>query len=152
MKKIFKYKFYLIALSLILILVSTVFYSRIKDKTEIMKVSEYLISSFIAELPEINKNLPHKVDANTELLSIKFEGNTVFSRYRITKEYSEKIIKLKNQSDLILEIKTNECNEKLKIALIDAGIDLINTYEDPNGNSLFNVALNSIECTSNQGK
>ena len=131
------------------------FISYLKDqrsKTQVMKIEQYVLNSFITELPDINKNLPYQVDANTELISINYKNKKIVSRYRLSKESSEIISGTLNLSGFMSQIKTKECKEKSKIVLIDAGIDLINTYEDPNGKILINLPLNSVECAPQQSQ
>jgi len=48
------------------------------SKEVIITLKDYILGSFLNELPEINKRLPHKIDSQTTLMSIKYENNKIF--------------------------------------------------------------------------
>jgi hypothetical protein len=47
----------------------------------VISLRDYLLRSLISELPDINKNLPIKIDDQTSLLSVSFNNNNIISIY-----------------------------------------------------------------------
>ena len=114
-----------------------------KKKEVIISLKDYILSSFLAELPEINKNLPHKIDGETTLLSIKFENNKVLSVYElnsksVSREFLEKIR---------LAIQKQVCDDEVKRKLLDVDIDFLNRYQNSTVDLKFEIPINRSICS-----
>jgi hypothetical protein len=137
--------------SAILILLAgyfVIFYNRSSERQEEVEISlrDYLLRSFISELPEINKKLPYKIDNYTILNSIKYEDSKILSTYKLTNYNSNS-----EESDFftktikpILQKKT--CTDEVKTNLLDVGIEFLDVYKDPEGAVILEVLSNSNLC------
>lgn len=89
-----------------------------------MTLSDYIINSFVAELPEINARLPYKIDPQTTLLSVEYSDFKITTRYElndITKNYlitNENKLKIKN------------CKNDTKNKLLEANVEFIDKYQN----------------------
>lgn len=135
-----------------LILAAGVMYASVQrnshqDNTITVSAKDYLLSSFLNELPIINSKLPFKIDANTVLLSIEYSDNKVLSRYKILNYKLE--IKSDQQyiKNLTLNLRKQECLDDVKKNLIDVGVDFLNRYEDIQGAVMFDVLINKALCS-----
>lgn len=140
----------LIGLIIIILGVTLYWYLAVKDKQSkevIVSAKQYLISSFVAELPEINKRLPHKIDQSTSLLSIQFQNEKVVSRYEISDQNVIDQIK-KSTEQYKLHLKKQACLDNLKDKLLEVDVEFLDAYLDPKGNIIFDVSVNKPICTA----
>lgn len=140
-----------IAVILLTLLFGTIFslYSKIEDKhngASTMTLREYFVQSFISELPEISKNLPHKVDNITTLLSIEYLNGKIISRYQL-----DNIDKnTKTITDFINKIKPilikQACSDEAKSKLLEVDVEFIEKYQDPKGAAIFEATIKRLDC------
>lgn len=111
-------------------------------KEIIITMKEYVLGSFLNELPEINKNLPNKIDSHTTLNLIKYEDKKVVSIYEIASNAvgDDVIDKIKPL------LKKQACKDEMKRNLLEVDIDLLDRYQNTNGNTLFEVTISKAEC------
>jgi hypothetical protein len=112
------------------------------SKEVIINVKEYILGSFLNELPEINKKLPHKIDGQTTLISIRYENNKILSIYElpiyvISDEFLNKIKP---------SIRKQACGDEMKKKLLEVDVVFLDRYQNPTGDVLFEVLLNKSEC------
>lgn len=112
-----------------------------------MSLKEYLLATFLAELPEINRNLPHKLDENTDLLSIRYQDGKVINTYRLVDRSSadfsdpEFIRKAKNT------LQKQGCMSEAKKRLLDVDVDFLERYQDADDKLIFEFLLNRSVCS-----
>ena len=104
---------------------------------------DYILEGFLVELPEINKKLPHKIDKETTLISIKYENNKILSVYElasqgVNREFLEKIEPA---------IKKQECDDDMKKKFLDVDIDFLNRYQNSMGGVIYEILVNSSICS-----
>lgn len=109
----------------------------------IVSLRDYILSSFLTELPEINKNLPHRIDKSTTLVSIKFENNKILSTYELTSNN----ISRQAFEKIELAIKNQTCEDEIKSKLLDVDVDFLNRYQNPNGDLIFEVLVSRTTCS-----
>ena len=118
-----------------------------KDKEVVMTYRDYLVSTFISELPEINKRLPHKIDDKTILLSIDFSNGIIISQYQLYNSFD--ITALKDlELEIIPVLKKNICLDEIKRNLIDVNINFLEKYLNPTGFSIFEFTVSKPDCQS----
>lgn len=113
------------------------------SKEIVISLREYILGSFLNELPEINKKLPHKIDDQTTLLSIKYENNKILNIYElgassISDDFLDKIKP---------SIKKQACDDAMKKKLLEVNIDILDRYKNPNGDILFEIVLTKSICS-----
>jgi hypothetical protein len=111
-----------------------------KDEV-VLSVKDYLLNSFESELPGINKNLPHKIDDQTILLSISVQNGKVISVYQVDATAGLKLEK--SRSALIKQ----ECSDGLKKQLLDVDVNFINRYQDLLGKIVFELEIDNNICS-----
>jgi hypothetical protein len=125
--------------------ISYSFFNKKDDKKQevILSIKDYVLNSFLAELPEINKNLPHRIDSETTLLSIKFENNKILSVYELT----SKSISREFLGKIELAIQKQVCEDEMKRKLIDVDIDFLNRYQNATLDLKFEIPINRSICS-----
>ena len=113
------------------------------DKQIVITMREYVLGSFLNELPEINKNLPSKIDNYTTLNIIKYEDEKIVSIYELS-SYS---FSLDFFDKIKLHLKNQACKDEMKRNFLEVDIDLLEKYLSPTGDILFEVAISKEECT-----
>ena len=116
-----------------------------KDDTKqevILSIKDYVLNSFLAELPEINKNLPHKIDNETTLVSIKFEKNKILSVYELTSNS----ISRQTLEKVETAIKKQSCEDEMKSKLLNVDVDFLNRYQNSNGELIYEVLISRANC------
>lgn len=113
------------------------------SKEVLVSLRNYVVGSFLNELPEINKKLPHKIDNQTTLISIGYENNNVLSvyelgAYSISNEFLDKI-----KPSIIKQA----CDDAMKKKLLDVDVDVLDRYQNPNGDMLFQIVLSKSICS-----
>ena len=73
----------------LIVLFSALFFSFAPKKQDpgkeiVITMREFVLGSFLNELPELNKKLPNKIDVYTTLNAIKYEENKIVSIYELT--------------------------------------------------------------------
>jgi len=129
----------------ILLTGSTIYFVRERNQDKqvvLISVKDYILSSFLSELPEINKKLPLQIDNETTLLSITYENNKILSIYRLTstdlgQEFIQRIIPA---------ITKQTCHDDMKRKFLDVDIDFLSRYQNPAGEVKFEVAVNKAIC------
>ena len=117
-----------------------------KDDTKqevIVSLRDYILSSFLSELPEINKNLPHKIDNETTLVSIKFEKNKILSVY----ELSSNSISRQKLERIEPAIKKQSCEDEMRSKLLNVDVDFLNRYQNSNGELIFEILISRNTCS-----
>lgn len=112
------------------------------SKEVIITLKEYILGSFLNELPEINKKLPHKIDGQTTLISMKYENNKILSVY----ELSTNVISSEFLDKIKPSIKKQACEDEIKKKLLEVDVVFLDRYKNLTGDILFEVALNKFEC------
>lgn len=116
-----------------------------KDDEVVMPLRDYVLNSFIAELPEINERLPYKIDNFTTLLSIKFLNGRVVSIYEIGDSNSNAPTK-----NLVEQIKPvlikQTCLDEARGKLLDVDVDFLEKYQNSKGDVLFEISINKSDC------
>jgi hypothetical protein len=119
-----------------------------QDKEVVMTLRDYLVSSFLAELPEINKNLPSKIDENTTLLSIDYSNGSVISRYELNGFIGDPH-SIKNFGDRLGPVlKKQTCLDELKSKLLKVDVEFLGKYQDSKGSVLFEISVKNSDCLS----
>jgi hypothetical protein len=118
-----------------------------RQNTEVvMTWRDSLVSSFVAELPEINKKLPYSIDASTTLLSIEYLNGKVVSRYRLVNvSDNEHMIKI-FVSRIQLALKMQTCSDDTKRKLLDVDVEFVEKYQNFKGEEAFEVVVNKSDC------
>ena len=132
----------------VLILFLSISYFHIKKSTEakeevLISLKDYLLSSFISELPAINKNLPYKIDNETTLISVSYEGEKILSVYELSK--------FENRNDFINKVepilKRQSCEDETKKKLLEVDVNFLNRYQNPSGFVIFELLLSRAICS-----
>ena len=118
-----------------------------KQETQhVMTLKDYLVSTFKSELPEINKNLPHKVDESTTLLSIEYTDGRVISRYKLSSP-TESNSSINFGGDKLKGILIKQvCDQEFKRKLLEVDTEFVEIYQNPDGKTAFEVAVNKTDC------
>lgn len=137
------FKYYLVVI-LFLIFFYYFFINKKDEKEEevIVSLRDYILTNFLSELPEINKNLPYKIDDETTLVSIKFEKNKILSVY----ELSSNSINRQALEKIETTIKKQSCEDEMKSKLLNVDIDFLNRYQNSNGELIYEVPISRINC------
>jgi hypothetical protein len=108
----------------------------------VITLKEYILGSFLNELPEINNRLPHKIDHQTTLISIKYENNKILSIYELSTVFigGEFLAKIKPS------IKKQACGDEMKKKLLEVDVVFLDRYQNSSGDVLFDVPLSKSEC------
>lgn len=114
-----------------------------------ISLKDYVLQSFVAELDSINKNLPHRIDADTTLLSINYINGKVVSKYMITTVVFSNEFKINFDTKIAPSIKSKTCSDEIKEKLIGAGIDLLEQYQDSKGKIISEILVNQESCNKN---
>lgn len=117
-----------------------------QEKDVVINVKKYIISSFVSELPDINKKLPHKVDENTTLNAIDYISGKVISRFEISHNNANSNIDPEKIRKTVLTLKKSACNDELRKTLLDVDVEFLDKYQDTNGVVLFDVSTNKSIC------
>lgn len=121
--------------------------TRDENETEItMTLSEYLLASFVAELPEINKNLPHTIDQDTTLISIEHTNGTITSNYVLTIDNHDGLASLDQESLLYSLLTKQVCTDEVKGMLLDVGAEFLERYQTSQGELIFEISVRSTDC------
>ncbi|NCA22877.1 MAG: hypothetical protein EBS86_17345 [Crocinitomicaceae bacterium] len=117
-----------------------------REKEVVMTLRDYLVNSFVAELAEINKNLPNKIDDNTTLLSIDYSNGRVISRYGLD-GFNGDPSSIKNFGDQLKStLKAEICSDELKSKLLSVDVEFLGKYQDPKGAVIFEINVKSSDC------
>ena len=111
----------------------------------VISLRDYLLSSLISELPDINKNLPIKIDDQTSLLSVSFNSNNVISIYEL--------VKFDGNINAIGEFKSalskQVCSDDMKKKLLDVDVNFLNRYKNQSGDIIFDILVTKEICLKN---
>lgn len=122
------------------------------SKTLTMSVRDYVLQSFLLELPDINKKLPYNIDDDTSLLNIDFKDNKVLFKYSLIKYKSNPETDQKIKDSILTSLKKQACEDEAKKRFIDSDIELINSYQDSNGILIFEFLTNKSNCSLTNNK
>ena len=138
------FKIYVILITVLLVITYSIFNKKDDTKQEvIVSLRDYILSSFLSELPEINKNLPNKIDNETTLVSIKFEKNKILSVY----ELSSNSISRQKLERIEPAIKKQSFEDEMRIKLLNVDVDFLNRYQNLNGELIFEVLISRTTCS-----
>ena len=116
-----------------------------KDDEVVIPLKDYVLNSFIAELPKINERLPYKIDNITTLLSVEFLNGRVVNTYEIGDSSSNTHTK-----NLVEKIKPmlikQTCLDEIKGKLLDIDVDFLEKYQNSKGDVLFEISINKSDC------
>lgn len=147
---IIKHKFLsIVLLSCLLIGIFAFFFisKRDENETEItMTLSEYLLASFVAELPEINKNLPYTIDQDTTLISIEHSKGTIISNYVLTMHNHDHFSSIYQESPLYSLLAKQVCTDEVKGMLLDVGAEFLERYQTSQGELIFEISVRNTDC------
>lgn len=116
------------------------------SKTLTLNLKDYLLSSFLAELPEINNKLPYAVDDNTVLLHIEYKNGKIIHLYELSKYKKNKDVEVKLFQTLVSELKERACADPIRENMLAAGIDFLSIYRDSAGQLVFEIETNQSSC------
>ena len=123
------------------------FYNKKNPSKEevVISLRDYLLGSFISELPDINNKLPLKIDNKTTLLSISYYNNNIVSVYELAKFDNDL-----NSIEKIKSILSKQvCDDDTKKKLLDVDVDFLNRYQNQSGDIIFEVLLTRAICSKN---
>lgn len=138
-------KLVIFVISIVLLIgISSLYFSKKEDsgKEIVITMREYVLGSFLNELSEINKKLPNKIDDHTTLNLIKYEDKKIVSVYELT----TKTISIDVVDKIKPLLKKQACKDEMKRNLLEVDIDLLDRYQNTNGNTLFEVTISKAEC------
>jgi hypothetical protein len=116
------------------------------DEVE-MSLKDYLLRSFIDELPQINAGLPLQLDADTVLLSVEYIDSRVVSRYLLTNYNLDASSDLFIRDQMIPALKKEACLDEVKRSLIESDVEFLMIYQDRDKSQIFEILLNREICT-----
>lgn len=108
----------------------------------VMTLKEYVLGSFLNELPEINKKLPYKIDTQTTLISIGYENNKILSVYQL----STYVISNEFLNKIKPSLKKQACGDEMKKKLLEVDVVFLDRYKNPTGDVLFDMTISKSEC------
>ncbi len=117
-----------------------------KSKTLTLSLKDYLLSSFLAELPEINNKLPHALDDNTVLLHIEYKNEKIIHLYELSRYKKNRAVEVKLFQTLVPELKERACADPIRQNMLAAGIDFLSVYRDSAGQMVFEIEINQSSC------
>ncbi len=136
---------------LVFSLLSCITYAFVYESNEnegevLVSLRNYLLNSFISELPEINKKLPQKIDEETLLISIQNDNGQVLTVYQLDniKAGDATNAKLINKAKPFLEKKG--CLDDIKKKLLDVDVNFLERYQDSEGRIIFEFLLTRTKC------
>lgn len=111
-----------------------------------MTLGEYLLASFVSELPEINKNLPHTIDQDTTLISIEHTNGIIISNYVLTMDNHDNLSSLDAKSPLYSLLTKQVCKDEVKSMLLDVGAEFLEKYQTSQGELIFEISVRNTDC------
>lgn len=121
--------------------------SESKSQTLTLSLRDYLLSSFLAELPDINKKLPYAIDNSTVLLSIEYKNEKIIHLYELPKYRKNKDSEAKLPQILGIALKRQACADPIRQNMLAAGIDFLSVYQDSAGQQIFEIPLDQSSCS-----
>lgn len=135
--------------AILLVLIAAFYFLQNKINTPkediVISLRDYLLSSLISELPDINKNLPTKIDNQTSLLSVSFNSNNILSIYEIAKFDGDINSMGKFKSTLSKQV----CSDDMKKKLLDVDVDFLNRYQNQSGDIILEILVTREMCSKN---
>jgi hypothetical protein len=117
-----------------------------QNETHTISIRDYLLNSFLNELPSINNKLPFQIDANTVLLSIEYIDSKIVSRYELKNFQTVSKFDAEYIKQLTYKLRQQECLDDVKKRLIDTDIEFLSKYQDSRGSEVFEVIFNKSIC------
>lgn len=118
-----------------------------QDKEIVMTLREYLVHSFVSELPEIKKNLPHRIDNHTTLLSIDYLNGKVVSRYQLDDIGNDENSIKSFIGEIEPTLKKQTCLDETKIKLLEVDVEFLEKYQDSSGSVIFEITVDKAYCS-----
>lgn len=112
-----------------------------------LSVRDYLLSSFLAELPDINKKLPYAVDDKTILKHIEYKEGKIIQLYELNKYQKNSELENNISQSLIPALKKQACADPVRQNMLAAGIDFSSIYRDAAGQLIFEITFNKTSCS-----
>lgn len=112
-----------------------------------LSVRDYLLSSFLAELPDINKKLPYAVDDKTILKHIEYKEGKIIQSYELNKYQKNSESERNISQSLIPALKKQACADPVRQNMLTAGIDFSSIYRDAAGQLIFEITFNQASCS-----
>lgn len=112
-----------------------------------LSVKDYLLSNFLAELPDINKKLPYAIDNNTMLKFIEYKDGKVIQSYELIKYKKINDSEEKFFQSLIPALKKQACIDPIRQKMLAAGIEFSSIYSDTTGQVVFEITFNESSCS-----
>jgi len=104
------------------------------------------VNNIAQEIYTLNRNLPTKIDAETELNKIYYKKNTLFYSYRLINLETSKIDIEGFTKSMRESLLTSSCNSKDLKSFISNGISISFNYEDKSGNKIQNIVIKPTDC------
>lgn len=146
-------KKYLLSAGIILAVTSCLWFYGFREKspenpskTLTIPLKDYLLSSFLAELPVLNKKLPYKLDETTVLMSIEYKNEKIIHVYELPKYKKNKGSEGNFFQSLIPFLKEQACFDPARQNMLAAGIDFLSMYRDSAGQLIFEIPINQSSC------
>jgi hypothetical protein len=117
-----------------------------KSTTVTLSLKDYLLNSFLAELPDINKKLPYVIDDKTILLNVEYKDEKIIHLYELKKYQKNKFSEDKILQKMALVLKEQACFDPIRKNMLAAGIDFLNVYRDSAGQLAFEISINQSDC------
>jgi hypothetical protein len=118
-----------------------------KSQTLTLSLRDYLLRSFLAELPDINKKLPYAIDDNTVLLRIEYKDEKIIHLYELPKFRKNKDSESKLPTTLGSALKRQACADPIRQNMLKAGIDFLSIYQDSAGQQIFEIPIDQSSCS-----
>jgi len=129
--------------------IKNIFHFR-QDGVKELSVREYVVQSFLSELPSINKQLPHRLDDETLLNSIGYYDGRVVSDYRLVRIKSGDDFKSVFDKKIVPAIVAQTCNDEFKKRLLDVDVELVSRYTDSAGIEISRITMTRESCAEFQ--
>lgn len=117
-----------------------------QGKEVVMSLREYLINSFVQELPEINRKLPHRIDEHTTLQSIAYAQGKVISRYQLHSSAAIAGFSEEQLRRLKFALTQQVCRDEFKQKLLDVDVLFLESYQDASNQFLFETLVKKSDC------
>lgn len=98
------------------------------------------------EIRIINKNLPFKIDSETELMKVSFAGNLISYNYRLYNQDLEKMDVQKFSTNIREKLLPIICGSKELKPYLASGMSVSYDYVDQKGKEIKAIVINPGDC------
>jgi|688.fasta_scaffold701308_2 hypothetical protein len=121
--------------------------SESKSQTLTLSLRDYLLSSFLDELPDINQKLPYAIDDSTVLLRIEYKNEKIIHLYELPKYRKNKDSEEKLSQTWGTALKRQACADTIRQNMLAAGINFLSVYQDSAGQQILEIEINQSSCS-----